>query len=207
MSAITMPPAASPAQTPPPQARGPKPHRWTIREYRELAHTGLFHDMKTMLIHGELFTMTMPGPAHDISLNLAYEILRALCPAGHHVRNQQGFDIGTDNDPGPDLAFVPGSIRDATTTPTSALLVVEIADTSLATDTTEKAELYATASVPESWVIDLEHQQLIVFHDPQPLPKGLGATAYKTHLTFGPTERISPLAAPTTSILVSELLP
>jgi Uma2 family endonuclease len=61
--------------------------------------------------------------------------------------------------------------------------------------------------VPEYWVIDLEHRQLLVFRDPQPLPKGLGATAYKTHLTFGPADRVSPLAAPQASILVGDLLP
>jgi Uma2 family endonuclease len=164
--------------------------------------------MKTMLLHGELFTMVMPNPPHDISLNLAYEILRSICPAGHHVRNQQGFDIGPDSDPGPDLAIVPGTFRDhATVTPTTAAIVVEVAHTTLLMDTTTKAELYATAGVPEYWVIDLEHRQLIVFRDPQPLPKGLGATAYKTHLTYAPTDRVSPLAAPQTAILVSELLP
>jgi Uma2 family endonuclease len=206
MSAITMPPA--PVQTLPPRTIGPTPHRWTISEYRELARTGLFHDMKTMLLHGELFTMTMPKPPHDTALTAAYEFLRALCPAGHYVRNQQGFDIGTDSDPGPDLALVPGTFRDyATTTPTTAALIVEVADTSLAMDTTTKAELYATAGVPEYWVIDVEHRQLIVFRDPQPLPKGLGATAYKTHLTLDTADRVSPLAAPQASILVSDLMP
>jgi Uma2 family endonuclease len=208
MSAITMPPAPSPVQTPPPRSSGPKPHRWTISEYRELACTGLFHDMKTMLIYGELYTMGMPKPPHDFALSATYEFLRSICPEGHHIRNQQGFDIGTDSDPGPDLAIVPGTFRDyAATTPTVAILIVEVAHATLSIDTTTKAELYATAGVPEYWVIDLEHRQLIVFRDPQPLPKGLGATAYKTHLTYAPTDRVSPLAAPQTAILVSELLP
>ncbi|QJW97441.1 Uma2 family endonuclease [Frigoriglobus tundricola] len=119
-----------------------------------------------------------------------------------------GSDIGTDNDPGPDLAVVPGGMRDyATATPTRAILIVEIAHTTLAIDTTTKAELYATAGVPEYWVLDLEHRQLIVFRDPQPLPQGLGATAYKTHLTLGPTDHVSLLAAPNAGVLVGNLLP
>jgi Uma2 family endonuclease len=208
MSATTMPAAQAPAQTPPPRASGPKPHRFTISEYRTLGETGLFHDMKTMLLHGELFTMGMPRPPHDFALNATHDFLRSICPPGHHVRNQQGFDIGTDSDPGPDLAVVPGVLRDyTTTTPTTAILIVEVAHTTLAVDTTTKAELYATANVPEYWVIDLEHRQLIVFRDPQPLPKGLGATAYKTHLTFAPTDHVSPLCTPAASILVGELLP
>ena len=208
MSTITMPPAPNPVQTPLPGTSGPKRHHFTIPEYRKLGKTGLFRDMKTMLIHGELFTMGMPKPPHDFALNATYEFLRSICPSGHHIRNQQGFDIGIDNDPGPDLAIVPGVLRDyATTTPTTAILIVEVAHTTLTVDTTTKAELYATAGVPEYWVLDVEHRQLIVFRDPQPLPKGLGATAYKTHLTLGPTDRVSPLAAPAASVLVADLLP
>lgn len=219
MSAITMPPASASATTPPAPPPAPAapprapasalmPHRWTISQYRELSRTGLFSDAKTMLIRGELYVMGMPKPPHDFALSAAYEFLRSVCPADHYVRNQQGFDIGTDNDPGPDLAVVPGKSRDyATATPTRAALVVEVADETLFKDTTEKAELYATAGVSEYWVIDLEHRQLLVFRDPQPLPAGLGATAYKTHLTFGPTESVSPRLAPGGSILVGDLLP
>lgn len=204
MSTITMP-APVPAL---PRPRALAPHRWTIREYRELARTGLFHDAKTMLLNGELFVMGMPKPPHDFALSATYEFLRSVCPPDHYVRNQQGFDIGTDSDPGPDLAVVPGTIRDyATKTPTTAVLVVEVAHESLFTDTTTKAELYATAGVPEYWVIDLEHRQLIVFRDPQPLPTGLGATAYRAHLTFGPSDSVSPLLDPSTSVLVGDLLP
>lgn len=208
MSTIMMPPIPSPAQTPPPRAKGIVPRRWTLTEYQNLAKAGFLDGLRTILIDGEILTMPNPGTAHDTSLNLTVAFLQSVCPPGHFVRNQQSFNVGTANDPGPDLAIVPGAIRDyAKQAPTTALLIVEVADTSLTMDTTTKAELYATAGVPEYWVIDLEHRQLIVFRDPQPLPKGLGATAYKTHLTYAPTDRVSPLAAPQTAILVSELLP
>lgn len=228
MSAVAAPHA--PTQTPPP-VRGPVPtagfvpHRWTVHSYRELAKTGLFHDVKTALIHGELFTMTMPGPHHDAVMSVAHALLQSICPVGYYVRNQQGLDIGTDNNPGPDLAIVSGTPLDhIKKTPTSAALVAEVADSTLFLDTTTKAELYATAGVPEYWVLDLEHRQLIVFRDPRALPKGAGpgcaaerfvppspvgnrATAYKAHLTLGPSERVSPLLAPQASVLVGELLP
>ena len=80
MSAITMPPVPSPANTPPPRAGALKPHRFTIGEYRKLGQTGLFHDMKTMLIHGELYVMGMPKPPHDVTLSATYEFLRSACP-------------------------------------------------------------------------------------------------------------------------------
>src|SRR5215207_5131865 len=171
MSTITMPPAPAPAQTPPPRAGTITPRRWTLTEYRSLAKAGFLDGLRTILIDGEILTVPNPDPPHDTALTATYEFLRANCPAGHYVRSQQSFDVGTKHDPGPDLAMVPGNFRDyATLPPTTALLVVEIAASSLPVDTTKKAELYATAGVPEYWVIDLEHRQLIVFRDPQPLP-------------------------------------
>ena len=214
-TAVTPPPAQPPvpALLPPPvspraSSAGPQPYRWTIHQYRELYKTGLFYDKKTMLLDGVLYVMVMPNPPHDTALNLACEFLRSVCPTGYHVRNQQGFDIGTTNDPGPDLAIVPGSIRDYDSrTPTVALMVVEVAESTLSIDTTTKAELYATAGVPEYWVIDLVNNQLLVFRNPQALPAGLGATAYKTHVTFAPTDSVSPLAAPNATFRVADLLP
>ena len=188
----------------------PKPYRWTLEAYRELGTTGLFDGLKTMLINGEILAMTLPKPPHDTALNLAAEFLRLAFATGHHIRNQQSLDIGEDNDPGSDLAVVRGSIRDyAARTPTGdcAVLVVEVAETSLFIDTTTKAELYATAGVPDYWVIDLENRRLLVFREPVPLPSGLGATAYRTHLTLEPTESVSPLAAPAASVRVADLLP
>jgi Uma2 family endonuclease len=195
-------------QLPRTPVNGPKPYRWSIPEYRRLRNTGLFHDMKTMLIEGEIFTMTMPSPPHDTALTLAFQYLLSVCPVGYYVRNQQGIDVGSQNDPGPDLAIVQGSARDyASRTPTTAEMVVEVADSSLFFDTTTKAELYATAGIPDYWVIDLDGKRILLFRDPVALPKGLGATAYRTHLEFSSTESIAPLIAPNSSIKVSDLLP
>ena len=63
-----------------------------------------------------------------------------------------------------------------------------------------KAELYATAGVPEYWVIDLEHRQLIVFRDP-------GADGYGTEWTVPADGSVSPLAVPNATIRIADLLP
>lgn len=187
---------------------GPTIYRWSIDAYRQLGRTGLFADMRTLLVDGEILAMSLPDPPHNLSLGLVEDWLRATFATGYHVRNQMAFDVGTENDPGPDLAVVVGSRRDyADRQATTAILVVEIADSSLFLDTTRKAELYATAGVPEYWVIDLEHRQLHIFRDPAPLPAGLGATAYRTRTTFSPTDSVSSLAQPSATIRVLEMLP
>jgi len=189
-----------------PMPASPKPHRWTVAQYRDLAKTGQFRDQKTMLIDGEVFVTAMPNPPHDLALGLTDDWLRTAFAAGFHVRNQMGFDVGTDNDPGPDLAVVRGTRVDlAGRTPTEAVLVVEVADSSLFFDVTTKAELYATAGVPEYWVIDLEHRELIVFRDPRRL--AVNGHAYQTKFTRTATESVTPLAAAGASVVVRELLP
>jgi Uma2 family endonuclease len=85
------------------------------------------------------------------------------------------------------------------------MLVVEVADSSLFFDTTAKAELYAEMKIPEYWVLDLEHRQLLVFRDPAPL--AAGGHAFQTHLSLKETDSISPLAAPHATIRIAELLP
>lgn len=187
---------------------GPQPYRWTCDEYRTLRGAGRFNDRRVMLIDGVILVMPLPDPPHNLSVGLIDDWLRLVFPTGYHVRNQMAFDVGTRNDPGPDLAVVAGARRDlATRQATAAVLVVEVADSSLHLDTSTKAELYATAGVPDYWVIDLEKRQLLVFRDPEPLPSGLGATAYRTRQSFQPNDTVTPLANPTAAVKVADLLP
>lgn len=208
MSAVLTPP--QPAATPPPAgaAVGPRPYRWSIADYKRLYQAGFFEGMNTVLLHGEICVMPQPSPPHDTAVGLFEEWLRTVFTVGRCVRSQKSFDVGTDSDPGPDVAVVAGGVRDyATAAPTAADLIVEVAVTSLATDTTTKAGLYATAGVLDYWVLDVANRQLIVSRDPAPLPAGLGATAYRTRLTYGPTDTVSPLAAVHAAVKVADLLP
>ena len=195
--------------TPPPvHSTGPKPYRWTCAEFHDLCDRAWFRGRRVILINGSILEMTQPGPPHNLCLGLVDDWLRVVFAADHHIRCQMALDIGVDNDPGPDLAAVAGSRWDLEDRQaTTAVLVVEIADSSLFLDTTTKAELYATAGVPEYWVFDLTGQRLLVFRDPVPLPNGLGATAYRTHLTLGRGDTVSPLAAPAATVSIADLLP
>ena len=46
------------------------------------------------------------------------------------------------------------------------MLVVEVAQSSLRVDLGFKAPLYASAGIPEYWVLDLDYDRLIVHRDP-----------------------------------------
>lgn len=210
VAASNPPPAVLPAPAVPSSrpASGWTRHKWTVDEYRNLGDVPSLRNMKVMLLDGEIYTMASPLPPHDTALALTEEYLRAVFTSGHHVRAQKGFDVGTRYGPEPDLAVVPGAIRDyATKSPTTAVLVVEVSYTTLATDTTTKAEVYATAGVPDYWVVDVEGRNLRVYRKPAALPEGLGATAYRSHEVYGPDESVAPLAAPDKPVKVADLLP
>ncbi len=135
--------------------------------------------------------------------------VRLAFGTGWRFRVQLPLVLNLHTDPMPDIAVIPGVLVGDPEHPTAAALVVEVSDTTFDTDVTEKAELYATAGVADYWVLDVVNRQLHVFRDPQPLPlpPTLGATAYRTHLTLGPNDTVSPLAVPTALIRVADLLP
>ncbi|MCL4861873.1 MAG: Uma2 family endonuclease, partial [Caldilineaceae bacterium] len=103
--------------------------------------------------------------------------------------------------PEPDVSVVIGSYddyRDAH--PTTALLVVEVADTSLAHDRERKRRVYARAGIPEYWLVNLNDYRLEIFRNP-------AEDDYQYHLILGPAESIAPRTHPDHTVTVVELFP
>jgi Uma2 family endonuclease len=84
--------------------------------------------------------------------------------------------------------------------PTTALLVVEVADTSLLHDQKRKIPLYARSAVPEAWLLNLVRKALEIFRDPVD-------GAYQTRMILRSGDTVSPLDRPEVVIAVSDLLP
>lgn len=204
MSTALLPPA------PAPKYPRPLPHRWTVTEFNRMGDMGWFEGKRAFLLDGVIMEQGPMDPPHANALGLVLFALQAAFGSGWWVRVQSPLHVNTHNDPLPDLAVVVGGPRDYQGVhPVTAGLVVEVSDSTLQTDLTEKAERYATANIADYWVLDLNARVLHVFRDPHPLPlpPDLAATADGTHLTLGPLDRVSPLAAPQASILVGDLLP
>jgi Uma2 family endonuclease len=193
---------------PPTSPPGPQPHRWSAVEFNHMGELGWFEGHRAFLLDGIVLENGPMDTPHAVALGLVEHAIRTAFGPGWWLRGQSPLHVDEYNDPFPDCAVVPGSPRDyLAKQPTTAALVVEISDSSLNIDITEKAECYASAGVPDYWVLDLNGRRLLVFRDPTPLPAGLGATAYRTQRALAPTDHVSPLAVPHVSILVSDLLP
>jgi Uma2 family endonuclease len=159
------------------------------------------------LITGTVFEDGPINPPHAVAGVKTEEVTREAFGKGWHLRAEKPLVLGQDTDPRPDVAVIAGRPTVVGGHPTTAALIIEIADTTFDFDTTTKAELYATAAIADYWVLDVDGRQLHVFRDPIPLPAGLGTTAYRTHDVWGETDEVSPLAAPVARVRVADLLP
>ena len=188
-------------------AASPRPKRYSVAEFHQMCESGMFDDCKPMLINGEVWEMAKPGPAHNMSVGLTDTALRKIFSTGYWVRIQMPLVLGQRSDPEPDIAIVTGSPRDYPTNPTTAALVVEVADTSLDMDTGDKARLYAAAGILDYWVIDLNNRLLILHRDPRPDTANPFGASYTTVTSSSPGQNVNPLASPQASINVADLIP
>jgi Uma2 family endonuclease len=178
---------------------GPRPLRWTCAEFHRFGDMGVFEGRGAMLIDGVILEQGPMNPPHAITLELVGEALRTAFGVGWWLRHQSPLILGQDTDPEPDLAVVPGRPRDYAGHPTTAELLIEVADSSLSFDTNEKRLLYARASIREYWVVDINGRRLLVYRAPQ-----MGD--YATQQALGPADAIAPLAAPAAVVRVADLL-
>jgi Uma2 family endonuclease len=80
----------------------------------------------------------------------------------------------------------------------TAILIVEVADSSLAYDLRVKAPVYARLGLPEYWVIDAK--TLVTSIHRQPGPNG-----YPDPREAGPSDLLEPLHAPFLAVCLTDL--
>ena len=80
--------------------------------------------------------------------------------------------------------------------------MVEVADSSLPQDRLTKAHIYASAGVPEYWIVDLVHERLEVFRDPEP-----EARRYASKMVLEAGARLELVALPGALVSTDDLLP
>lgn len=187
--------------TPPPV----RPVRFSRQQYFRLAELGFFDGKRVERVRGEVVEMSPTDWSHVVACRRTGEALeKAFAAVGWVSRGDQPIALA-DSDPEPDVMAVAGRFEDYADHPTTALLIVEVAKTTLPRDTTTKVELYAEAGIPEYWVLDLVHRQLLVYRNPVIDPPD--GTTYCTRLTFGEGDAVAPLAVPAASVRVADLLP
>ena len=187
----------------------PRVRHWTREDYQKMAEAGVFAPGERVeLIEGEIVEMTPQNRPHAVAVAVADEVLRPVFGASFHVRPQLPLALGPDSELEPDVAVVRGVAREYLGDhPTTAVLVLEISDTTLDFDRGRKGPLYSRARIPEYWILNLVDRVLEVYRDPGEVPGRPFQYHYGSVRRFGPHESVSPLAAPGRQIRVADLLP
>jgi Uma2 family endonuclease len=185
----------------------PTTRRWRRDEYYRMAEAGLFDGQRVELIDGEILVLPPMKNAHAVGIGLVQAALQAAFGPGYWVRLQGPLSLTPTSEPEPDVAVVPGGPRDFTDHPSTALLVVEVSDTSLSYDRGRKASLYASAGIADYWVLNLTDRQLEVFRRPQSDTAQPFAFRYADAAVLPDTAAVTPLAAAQASVRVADLLP
>ena len=122
----------------------------TVREYEQLGES--MDDVRAELIRGVLIENMPPSPRHSFLIEQFVAAIREVVGPAAYCRQEQPLKL-RDSMPQPDLAVVAGQAEDYLDAhPSNALLVVEIAVTSIELDH-EKAALYAEAGIMEYWIV------------------------------------------------------
>lgn len=143
---------------------------FTVEEYHQMAEAGILHeDDHTELIHGEIIYMSPIGNHHAAIVRRLANLLTPRLAPQVIVDVQNPVRIGDHSEPEPDIMILP--FRDdyyASTgvTPKDVLLLIEVSDSTLRQDRNVKLPLYATAGIPEVWIVDVNKQQLEVYRQP-----------------------------------------
>lgn len=178
-------------------------HRFSRAQYEHMVDAGILGaDDRIELLDGEILDMAPQKSRHATAVRLLeIALARHFSDCSCDIRAQLPFNLDEYSVPEPDIAVVPGQPRDYRDAhPGRALLIVEVADSTLSFDRVRKLSAYARAGVPEYWILDLHGETLEVCRAP------LGDTfAERRVLQAG--ERIAPIHTPGRTLAVADLLP
>jgi Uma2 family endonuclease len=188
--------------------RESKTRRWRRVEYERLVDIGLFTGERLELLDGVLVVREPQGSPHAAIVEKVGLVLAAAFGGGWHARRHSPLALGDFSEPEPDVAVVAGEPADHIGAhPSTAALVVEVADSSLRLDRRFKAAIYARAGLREYWIVNLVDRTVEVHREPQPPAGAAEDWSYRTIDFLRPPARVTPLAAPHTPIAVADLLP
>ncbi len=178
--------------------------RLTYGEYIGLVAEGRIQPSdRVELLEGVVVAMSPQNPPHAAAVCRTDAVLHRVLPNGSLIRVQSPLVLDDHSMPEPDLAVVPGSKADYDLAhPTTAWLVVEVADSSLVQDRITKTRIYAGAAISELWIVNLRDACIEVYRDPDP-----SARLYRSITRHPRGDIITPAHFPAAAVAVDDLLP
>jgi Uma2 family endonuclease len=165
---------------------------FTVEDYYRMDEAGVFAPGERVeLINGEIVEMSPIGSRHAACVNRLNQLL--LSVQGRAIVSIQNPSLlSVYSVPQPDVMLLEPKddfYASALPEPKDVLMMIEVSDTTLRYDRRIKAPLYASAGIPEVWVVDLKGDRIHVYRNP-------GGDSYRTTAKVDRSGTVSPLAFP-----------
>lgn len=165
-------------------------HKLTITDYYRMGDAGILHEKdRVELIEGELIDMAPIGSNHAGIIAQLSSLLSVLVVGKAVVWSQNPLHLNDHSVPQPDIMLLkPRSdfYKRALPKPADVLVLIEVADSSLAYDRNTKLPLYARNGIQEFWVVDLNAKFVERYSNPN-------QTGYGHKETLAENQSICPL--------------
>jgi Uma2 family endonuclease len=142
-----------------------------VSDFWQLNDSGAFAGYrKTELIDGEIYYLNAQYRRHLIAkMDLLFALRDCLksIESGFTVVSEGSVEIPDFSAPEPDIILTSEPYGEGAIPVSTVGLIVEISDTTLKFDLEKKASIYATAMVPEYWVVDVDGKRLVQLSAPK----------------------------------------
>jgi Uma2 family endonuclease len=176
----------------------------TVAEYYRMGEVGIIGpEERVELLDGQLIAMPQIGPEHSYGVTQLFAYFVRLFAGRAWITAQSPVRLDDISEPQPDvmLSALPAErYAVAHPTPDEALLVVEVAQSSLPYDRGRKLRAYARRKVREYWIVDLRHEQVDVYREP-------AGEGYAVHHVVRRGGSVASLVFPEDAVPVDEILP
>jgi Uma2 family endonuclease len=180
-------------------AEGVPRWRWTTAELLRLCELGLFDEnARVELIGGEIVPMSPTGRRHEVVAEELAQLWWPLLRPDFKLSQERQFNLADDTYTKPEIMVRPHSVKPPDLRGDMALLVIEVADSSLSYDLTIKAELYARFGVREYWVVEAWS---LITH----VHRGPSATGYASVEQVAADVELAPLLVPELNVTMAKL--
>ena len=175
----------------------------TVAQYHRMGEVGILdEDDRVELIEGELVAMVPIGSNHAGTVNtLTRRLVMAVGDRGV-VGVQNPVQLDDLSEPQPDFSILKpraDDYRQATPRPDDVLLIIEVADSSLAYDRAVKRSLYARHGIPEFWIVNISGGEVEVCRAPS-------GEQYTSIALIGPDGVLEPELLPGVAIAAADIL-
>jgi len=163
---------------------------FSVANYLQMIEAGIFcDDDRLELIEGRIYHQMPHNAPHDSAITRLLRRLTKLLDDSWIVRVQPSITLKSSV-PEPDLAIVPGPEENydkARPTARQIAIVIEVAETTLSYDQTDKLVIYAANGIAEYWIVNLIDRRVQVYTE----PRGGKHPTYRTRRDYTLSESIA----------------